>query len=103
TESGFGGPEITQHPVLIITQGEQRFRRVRLQFLRILQRTLRGIAPSASSSVSPGKVDKRVRARKPRPSHRKIRVKLHRPLIKTGGFPFEIGRIETGEATCFES
>ena len=48
------------------------------------------------------KVEKRVRARKPRPSNRKIGVKLHRPLKKTGGFRFGDRSREAG-AACFKS
>ena len=65
-ERGFGEPVITQHPILIITQGEQGFRRVRLQFLRILQSTFRCVAPSGGSSVVAVKVDDSASARESR-------------------------------------
>ena len=86
-------PSIDSNP------GEQGFRRVRLQFLRILQSTFRCVAPSARRVVVvvAGKVEMRVHARKPRPSDRKIGVKLHRPLIKTDGFLCEIGGQEEYE------
>src|SRR4029453_10333067 len=82
---GFGRPVIKQHPILIITQGEQGFSRVRLQFLRILQRTFGGI-PASGSEVVTAAVKKPIRTRKPRPTQRKIGVKLHRTLKKTDGF-----------------
>src|SRR5437773_9360847 len=37
TERSFRSAVISQHPVFIITQSEQGFRRVRLQFLSIIQ------------------------------------------------------------------
>ena len=91
---------------MIITQGEQGFRRVRLQFPRILQSTFRGIAASGFggfSSVGPAKVKHSVRARKPRPGKRKIGVKLYRPLKKTDGLPSEIAVVERGEEACLKS
>ena len=54
----------------------------------------RRIAPSGSSSVDTVKIENGVRARKPRPSNSKIGVELHRPLVKTGGFPYEIANVE---------
>src|SRR4029077_13343928 len=86
--------------VLIITQGKQGFRRVRLEFLRILQSTFRCISPSGGT-IEPAKVDIGVLARKPGPGHRKIGVKLHRPFIKTDGF---LCKVEMeGEVPYFKS
>src|SRR5262245_25719861 len=86
--------------ILITSQGEQGFRCVWRQFLRLLQSTFRCLLPSNSSGVSAIDGDKRVRARKPCPCDRKLGVKLHCPLIKTGGFLFEIGGVE-GEVVAF--
>src|SRR5205814_4569151 len=98
----FGALMIIQHPVLVITQGEQGFSRVRVQFLRILQSTFRCVSSSGAVRHFEIKLEKRVLARKPRPSKRKIGVKLHRPLIKTDGFLCEIMR-EGGMGTWFRS
>src|SRR5262249_55307907 len=81
------------------TQGEQGFRRVRLEFLRAVQSTFRRVTPSSRDL---GAVeDKRcVLDRKSRPGKRKIGVKLHRLLIKTDGFPQGIERQGTA---CLKS
>src|SRR6266480_7934362 len=92
-ERTLGEPVITQHVILIITQSEQGFGRVRLQFLRIVQSTLRCIALRGSTLEPAGKVEMRVRMRKTRPSKPEIRVKLHRPIEKIGGLPYQIGRV----------
>src|SRR5262245_7768006 len=83
-EGGFGKPVIPQHPVLIITQCEQGFGRVRLESLRIVQSTFRRIATSGSS-VSPLKVKTCVHTREPCPRERKVRIKLHCTLIRIDG------------------
>src|SRR5215831_12126293 len=88
-EGGFGRPVITQYLVLVITQGEQGFRGVRLEFLRVLQRFSCCIAASGSS-VDGDKVNKRMRTRKSRPCKGKIGVKLHRPFVKIDGFHWSI-------------
>src|SRR5262249_50590900 len=88
---------VTQHETLIITQSEQGFGRVRLQFLRVLQGSFGRIAASGGFVTAP-EVKIRIRTRKPRPSERKNRVKLHRSLIKTDRFSQGIGF-----ATCFKS
>src|SRR5262249_61594887 len=62
---------------------ELGFGRVRLEFLRILQRTFSRIA-SSGSSIGAEEVMSRVRKRKSRPCKRKIGVKLHCSLIKAG-------------------
>src|SRR5206468_8641563 len=68
----------------------------------MLQSTFRCIASGRSSLDAAAKVEVRVRTRKPRPSKRKIGVKLHRSLIETRGFPYEIGRV-VEIAACFKS
>src|SRR5262249_46277975 len=85
-ECGLGELVITQHPILIITQSQQGLGRVRLKFLRIFQSFSCCIATSGSC-VSTAEVKKSIRTSKPRPSRREIRVKLHRLLIRTDGFP----------------
>src|SRR4029077_4051486 len=66
------------------------------------QSTFRCIAPGGSSLGAAAKVEGRVRTGKPRPGKRKIGVKLHRSLIETSGFPYQVGRV--GEiAACFKS
>src|SRR4029453_19665628 len=82
-ERGFGKPVIPQPPVLIITQCEQGFGRVRLESLRIVQSTFCGIATSGSFVSSKVKIC--VHTRKPRPSERKIGVNLPCPLIRIDG------------------
>src|SRR5438128_9982462 len=57
-------------------------------------RLFRRIAPSGSG-VGVAEVKKRVRTTKPRPSQRKIRLKLHRPLLNTDGFSQRIVRVVT--------
>src|SRR5262249_26929748 len=86
--------------IFITSQGEQGFRCVRRQFLRLLQGTFRCLLPSNVSWVITRDGDKNFRARKPCPCNRKPGVKLHRPLIKTGGFLFEIDGVE-GEVVAF--
>src|SRR5262249_38628477 len=73
---------------------EQAIRCVRRQFLRLLQSTFRCLPPSNSGGVLT-KVDRdrSVCPRKPCPCNRKLRVKLHRPFIKSGSFLFEIGGV----------
>src|SRR5262250_2913982 len=97
-ESGFGKPVIPQHPVLIITQCDQGFGRVRLESLRIVQSTFCRIATSGSFVST--KVKKRVHTRKPRPSDCKIGIKLRGPLIRIDGRL--CCSVEEG-ATCFKS
>src|SRR4029450_11014654 len=82
-EGGFGKPVIPQDPVLIITQCEQGFGRVRLESLRTIQSTFRCIATSATAAGP--KVKMCVHTRKPRPSERKIAVNLYCPLIRIDG------------------
>src|SRR4030095_14996232 len=82
-EGGFGKPVIPQDPVLIITQCEQGFGRVRLESLRTIQSTFRCIATSDSGVGT--KVKMCVHTRKPRPSERKIAVNLYCPLIRIDG------------------
>src|SRR4030095_14407431 len=82
-EGGLGKPVISQHPVLIITQCEQGFGRVRLESLRIVQSTFGRIATSGSCVRT--KVKTCVHTRKSRPSECKIGVNLHRPLIRIDG------------------
>src|SRR4029453_11080229 len=83
---------------LIITEGQQGLRRIRRLFLRVIQSTFRCVA-SIRINVVAYKVEKGVQARKSRSSERKIGVKLHRLIVKTGGFQHEI---EKG-AACFKS
>src|SRR4029450_11044319 len=82
-EGGFGKPVIPQDPVLIITQCEQGFGRVRLESLRTIQSTFCRIATSDSGVGT--KVKMGGPTRKPRPSEGKIAVNLHRPLIRIDG------------------
>src|SRR5215475_10763007 len=84
--------------VLIVTQGEQGLRRVRLKFLRILQSTFCSL--SRSFVV---KVEKGDHARKPRPGDRKRGVKLHGPLIKTDGFSCGLATLYGRSAACLKS
>src|SRR4030095_1579545 len=79
-------------------KGEQGFRRVRLESLRILQSNLCRI--TASRTFVASEVEMRISARKRRPSDRKIGVKLHRAFIKTSGFP---GWGAEGTAACSKS
>src|SRR5262249_17359859 len=83
TERGFGRAEFRQDHVLIIPQGEQGFRRVRLEFLRSVQRFFRCIAPKDSTIVTI--ILQCAHRRKPRPGERKVGVKLYRLLEKLGG------------------
>src|SRR5262249_52063544 len=98
---GVGKLVIKQHPLLIIAQREQGFSRVRLQFLRILESTLRCIAPNRWRTRATEKLC--VRTRKPCPGKRKTGIKLHRPLKKTDGLLFQIAREEGGVVACFKS
>src|SRR4029453_15024654 len=82
-EGGVGKPVIPQHLVLIITQCEQGFGRVRLESLRIVQSTFCRIATSGSFVST--KVKMCVHTRKLRPSERKIGVNLYCPLIRIDG------------------
>src|SRR5215471_2343968 len=82
-KGGFGKPVIPQHPVLIITQCEQGFGRVRLESLRTVQSTFRRIATSVSFVST--KVKMCVYTRELRPSERKIGVNLYCPLIRIDG------------------
>src|SRR4029434_9596300 len=97
-ERGLGKPVIPQYPVLIITQCEQGFGRVRLESLRIVQSTLCRIATSGSFVST--KVKMCVHTRKPRPSEAKIGIKLHRPLIRIDGC---LCCSIKEAATCFKS
>src|SRR5215475_3815291 len=97
-EGGLGKPVIPQNPVLIITQCEQGFGRVRLESLRILQSTFRRIATSGSFVST--KVKTCVHTRKLCPSERKIGVNLYCPLIRIDGCL--CCSIEEA-ATCFKS
>jgi hypothetical protein len=81
-----------QHPILIITQEEQGFGRVWLQFLRVFQSFFGRIA-ARCSSVAAIKIKKRVRTRKSRPGKCKIRVKPDRQVIKIDGFEQGIARV----------
>src|SRR5262245_56197445 len=82
-EGGFGKPVIPQHPVLIITQCEQGFGRVRLESLRIVQSTFCCIATSGSFVSTKVKIC--VHTRKLCPSERKIGVNLHRTFVRIDG------------------
>ena len=95
-EGGFGGPVITQYVVLVITQGEQGFRRGRLEFLRVLQRFSCCVAATTSAVKRPD-VSERVATRKLRPGERELRVKLHSSLIKIDRFQDRIDRVGTYE------
>src|SRR4029453_18827676 len=97
-EGGFGKPVIPQPPVLIITQCEQGFGRVRLESLRIVQSTFCRIATSGSFVSS--QVKTCVHTRKLRPSECEIGVNLHCPLIRIDGCL--CSSIEEA-ATCFKS
>src|SRR5881409_4060859 len=84
-----------------MTQGELRFGRVRLEFLRILQRAFSRIAPSVSS-VKHAEVKNRMCTRKPRTGKRKLGIKLHRPLVKTHGFQTGIGVAKGEMEACIK-
>src|SRR6476646_10073966 len=92
SESGFGIFVITQHPVLIITQGQQGFGRVWLEFLRILQSSSRLIATSGGL-VCADEVKRRVGTRKSCPGERKIGVELHGSFVRIDGFPLSSVRV----------
>src|SRR4029077_5499253 len=85
-ERGFSKLVITQHVILIITQGELGFGGARLELLRVLQRFFSPSAPSGSDVTTGDEVKSRMPTRKSRPSECKIGVKLHRTLKKADGF-----------------
>src|SRR4029077_5110486 len=93
-----GGPVISRNLVLIITQSEEGFGRVRRQFLRIVQCTFACVGASVGNAVN-----QRLRARKPRPTDRKVRVKLHRSFKKTRRFRLAIVSPNTGVVARLKS
>src|SRR5262249_37771740 len=74
---------IAEHPILIIAQGEQRFGRVWLKLLRVLQRIFSYIGARGVNTLE---VKIRVRAGESRPSGRKIWVKVCSLLEITNSF-----------------
>src|SRR5437763_8639695 len=92
TKRSLCAPVIAEHPILIVTKSERGFSRVALRSLRILQGAFRRLASSCADRIEWIKAEKRVQARKPRPSHRELRIKLHRQLVKTDRCPNKISR-----------
>ena len=80
-QGGFGKPVVTQHPILIITQSELRFRRLGLEFLRILQSSP-GCIATRCGSVGVAEIKIGVGTRKPRPGERKIPDRAAPPAHK---------------------
>src|SRR5205814_609547 len=77
-------------PVLVVTQGEQSFRRVWLEFLRMFQSIFSWVGARGVNTL---KVDVRLCARKPRPGKGKVWIKLDRALEVFDAFQCQMNRL----------